>query len=92
MEEAAKREAKEETGLTISNLKFIHNDEMIFDKIFYKKKHYVFIDFSCQTKSTKVKLNHEAEDYLWIDPKKAVKLRGLEPYAKRTINLVLRSS
>ncbi len=91
MEQAAKREAQEETGLEVFNLNFIHNDEMIFDKLFFKKKHFIFLDFSCQTKSSKVKLNDEAEDYLWIVPEEAVKLRDIEPYAKRSIKIYLQN-
>ncbi len=91
MEQAAKREAREETGLEVFNLNFIHNDEMIFDKLFFKKKHFIFLDFSCQTKSSKVKLNDEAEDYLWIVPEEAVKLRDIEPYAKRSIKIYLQN-
>ena len=87
-EQAAKREAKEETGLDIYDLKFICWAEMIYDKLFFKKKHYVFIDYICKTKSTKVKLNDEAEDYLWIDPCEAVKLKTIEPYAKKTILVI----
>lgn len=89
MEQTARREALEETGLKVFNLKFIHNEEMIFDKLFFKKKHYIFIDFSCQTKSSKVKLNDEAEDYVWIAPEEAIKLRNIEPYARKTINIYL---
>jgi len=89
MEQAAKREAIEETGLRIFDLKFIHNDEMIFDKLFFKKRHYIFIDFSCQTKSLRVKLNDESEEYLWIKPERAIKLHNLEPYARRTIKIYL---
>lgn len=89
IEQAAKREAFEEIGLHIYNLRFIRVDEMVYDKIFFKKKHYVFIDYICQTKSTKVKLNDEAQEYLWIDPKKAVKMKTLEPYAQKTIEIYL---
>lgn len=92
LEGTAKREAKEETGLTIYGLSFIHHDQMVYDKIFFKKKHYIFLDFSAKTKSTRVKLNDEAEDYLWLDPKKTVKLKNLEPYARRTIKIFLEKS
>ncbi len=90
-EQAAKREAKEETGLDVYDLKFICWAEMIYDKIFFKKKHYVFIDYICKTKSTKITLNDEAEEYLWIDPKEAIKLKNLEPYGKKTIEIILQS-
>lgn len=91
IEQACRREAMEETGLKIYDLKFIRLDEYVFDKLFYKPKHFIFLDFSCKTKSTKVKLNDEAEEYLWNKPKKAVKLKNLEPYAKKTIEVILQN-
>ena len=87
--QACKREAMEETGLRISNLKFLRVDQYVYGKFFWKPKHFVFIDYSCQTKSTKVKLNDEAQEYLWIKPEKAVKLNSLEPYTKKTIKVYL---
>lgn len=90
IKQACHREAMEETGLKIYDLKFIRLDEYVFDKLFYKPKHFIFLDFSCQTKSTKVKLNDEAQEYLWIRPEKAVKLKNLEPYGRKTIQVILK--
>jgi len=91
MEKALIREVREETGLDIYDIKPIYVAEMIFDKLFFKKKHFIFLDYFCRTKSTKVKLNNEAEEYLWISPEKAVKLPTIEPYAKKTIENYLKS-
>ena len=88
-EQACHREAMEETGLAIYDLEFIRHDEYVFDKLFYKPKHFIFLDFACKTKSTKVVLNNEAQEYLWIKPEKAVKMSTLEPYAKKTIKIYL---
>lgn len=74
IEDAALREAKEETGLVVHNLRFICWQEFIYDPAFWKRKHFIFFDYSCQTDTMDVRLNDEAEAYIWIDPRKALEL------------------
>ena len=90
IEEALKREVKEETNLDIYNIEFVNLQEFIFDKHFFKKKHFIFLDYVCKTKSLKVKLNSEGQSYIWIAPEKALKL-PIEPYTKRAIKEYLKS-
>jgi len=82
--DALKREIKEETNLDIHNIKFLSCSDFIFDKRFWKKKHFVFHDFVCQTDSGKVKLNGEAQEYVWVSIEEAENL-DIEPYTKRAI-------
>lgn len=84
IEEALKREAKEETGLDVYQPQFICLHEFIAEDSFYKKRHMLFLNYKVMAKTTKVKLNHEAEDFIWVSPKKALKL-PLEKYTKLTI-------
>jgi nucleoside triphosphatase len=84
MEDALKREIKEETGLEIYDVEFIRFDEFIFDEAFWEKKHFIFFDFACKTNSTEVKLNSEAQEYVWVSLEEALEF-PVEPYAKRTI-------
>lgn len=84
MKDALKREVKEETGLNIYNLEFIRIGEFIFEKGFWKKRHFIFFDFACKTKSTKVKLDDENEGYIWVSLKESLKL-PLESYTRITI-------
>lgn len=83
-EGALKREIKEETGLRIYRIKFINLQEFIFDKAFWKKRHFIFLNYACKTKSPKVKLNSEGQAYVWVTLKKALEL-PLEPYTRKTI-------
>ncbi len=63
LEEAVVREAKEETGLDVSEIEFINFQQFIHDPAFWKKRHFIFFDFACQTDDTRVQLNDEAEGF-----------------------------
>lgn len=90
MEDALRREVKEETGLDIFDTKFIHYQEFIFDKVFWKKRHFIFFDFAAKTKSTNVKLDSEAQEHIWVSLQKALKL-PIEPYTRKTIKHYLKN-
>lgn len=82
MEDALKREIKEETGLKIYDIEPIFFQEFIFAKAFWKKRHFIFFDFACKTKSTKVKLNSEGQEYVWTTLSDALKL-SIGPYTRK---------
>lgn len=84
IEDALKREIKEETGLDIYDIEFICLQEFIFDDQFWKKKHFIFLDFSCKTNSTEVKLDSEGQDYVWASLEGALKL-PIDSYSEFTI-------
>jgi len=89
IEEAAVREAKEETGLDISDLEFINFQQFIYDPAFWKKRHFIFFDFACKTDSTDVQLNNEAENYVWVEPHQALTME-LDTYTRRSVEEWLR--
>lgn len=89
MEEALNREIKEETGLDVSDIKFLCFHEFVFEKTFWKKRHFIFLNFICKTRSKEVKLNNEAQGFIWATPKEALKL-PLEFYTRKTIKEYMR--
>lgn len=89
MEDALKREIKEETGLEIHDVKFLTFAEFIFDEVFWKKRHFIFFDFACKTDSSEVMLNEEAQEHIWVNPENALAL-PVEPYTKAVIEEYLR--
>lgn len=85
IKQACQREVKEETGLNIYGLKFINVQEAVFDKQFFKKRHFIFLDYLAFTKGQqKVKLNKEAQSYCWVSLKQALKL-SLNTFTRKAI-------
>lgn len=88
IEDAARREALEETGLTIHDLRPLCWQEFIYDPAFWKPRHFIFFDFACRTDGTDVCLNDEAEEYEWVDPRQALVL-DLDHYTRVSIEKYL---
>jgi nucleoside triphosphatase len=91
IEETAVREAKEETGLDIYDLEFITFQQFIYDPAFWKQRHFIFFDYAAKTEGTDVVLNDEAQEYIWIEPKKALGLE-LDTYTRVSIEAYLKKN
>ena len=86
MVEAVKREVKEEVGLNVQVGQMLLLQEAIFAPEFYKKRHFVFVDFACRSESEQVKLDQdELQEYLWIYPGAAYNLK-LDSFTRKTID------
>ena len=86
--DALKREIKEETGLDVYDIRFLGFQECIFDENYWKRKHFILLDFVCKTDSNDVKLNDEGEEFVWVTVNEALKL-DLEPYTRKAIETYL---
>lgn len=84
LEEAVARETKEETGLDVHSIEFINFQQFIYDPAFWKKRHFIFFDFACQTDGNKVQLNDEAQAYVWVEPRRALTME-LDTYTRRSV-------
>jgi len=86
MREALLREIKEETGLDVHDVEFALMQEFIFDEAFHEERHFLFLDFVCQTdaQEDEVALNYENQDYTWVFLEEALEL-PIEPYTIRLI-------
>jgi ubiquinone/menaquinone biosynthesis C-methylase UbiE len=89
LEEALRREIKEEAGLDTYDIQFLCVQEFVYDKAFWQPRHFLFFDHVCKTDSTDVTLNDEAEEYLWVSPQEALEL-PLEPYTETAIRTYLK--
>jgi nucleoside triphosphatase len=88
LEQAAVREAKEETGLDVHDLKFICFQQFIYDLSFWRRRHFIFFDYACRAESTEVRLNDEAQEHIWVRPEAALRL-PLDSYTRRSLESLL---
>jgi nucleoside triphosphatase len=91
IEQAAVREAKEETGLDIYDLKFVNFQEFIYDASFWKKRHFIFFDYACRADSLEVELNDEAQEHIWVEPEAALRL-PVDTYTRRSIEKIIQGN
>ncbi|MBL7160040.1 MAG: NUDIX domain-containing protein [Candidatus Aenigmarchaeota archaeon] len=90
IEQAVKREVKEEVGLDVIFERIIKVNESIFSKeLNPPNKHYIFLECICFTDSDTFKIDEkEIKKAVWINPKEAINLK-LEKYARITIEKYL---
>ena len=89
MIDAVKREVKEEVGLDVEVVEMLLVQEAIFAAEFYKKKHFIFIDFYCRSGDQQVKLDQkEIQDYIWVYPGAAYNLK-LDSFTRKTLDRYL---
>jgi len=88
LDSALIREVKEETGLS----SFVGEHICTFDQIknsgyYLSGVQHIFVDKVTRVKSKKVRLNEEAQEYIWIPPQVALKELSIEPNARHTLEL-----
>jgi nucleoside triphosphatase len=88
LEAALRREIMEETGLTIYDISFVGVQEFIHDPAYWQPRHFIFFDYACRTDVTEVRLNDEAQEYVWVTVDEALRL-PIEPYTEKTIRTYL---
>jgi phosphoglycolate phosphatase-like HAD superfamily hydrolase/8-oxo-dGTP pyrophosphatase MutT (NUDIX family) len=73
-EDALHREVLEETGLKLSDVRFELVQDCIEPPEFYKKAHFLLLNYTATALGTDVVLNDEAETYRWLSCEEAAKL------------------
>lgn len=86
LEDALRREALEETGLAVRDLELINFQQFIYDDAFWKRRHFIFFDFACQTDQTDVRLNDEAQAHVWVNPSDALAM-DVDRYTRTSIEV-----
>ncbi|HSN76554.1 MAG TPA: NUDIX domain-containing protein [Anaerolineae bacterium] len=88
LEAALRREVAEETGLSIYDIRFVCTQEFIYDPAFWQLRHFIFFDYACRSDETDVRLNDEAEEYVWAPVDEELRL-PIEPYTETAIRAYL---
>jgi phosphoglycolate phosphatase-like HAD superfamily hydrolase/ADP-ribose pyrophosphatase YjhB (NUDIX family) len=80
-EAALRREIKEETGLKVTDIKFVLVQDCIRSKEFYHDAHFVLLNYTCRCvrKNPRVTLNDEGREFRWIKITEAKKLKLNKP-------------
>lgn len=86
--EAVIREVKEETSLDITDVEFLCVQESVYSDLFFEKRHFIFLDFTCRAVSKEVILNEEASEYAWVRPAD-LQNYDIEPFTRKAIELYL---
>jgi phosphoglycolate phosphatase-like HAD superfamily hydrolase/ADP-ribose pyrophosphatase YjhB (NUDIX family) len=82
-EEALRREIAEETGLAVSEVKFVLVQDCIHSKEFYRDAHFVLLNYTCRCAGQpKVKLNDEAREFRWMTVAEALAMPVNQPTRK----------
>ena len=91
-EAALRREIKEETNLKVTDIQFVLVQDCIHSKEFYHDAHFVLLNYTCRCvgKNPRVKLNEEGQEFRWLKPAVAKKLKLNKP-TKVLIEAVLKS-
>jgi nucleoside triphosphatase len=88
LDQALRREVKEETGLNSKVGAHICTFDQIKNSGYYHSGvQYIFVDNVVTVDSKNVILNEEAQDYIWAEPNEALKSLDIEPNAKHTLQL-----
>ena len=78
---ALRRELMEETGLNITDIKFVLVQDCISSREFYRDAHFVLLNYTCRcvAKNPRVVLNEEAREFQWLKLAAAKKLKLNKP-------------
>lgn len=93
LEDALKREVKEETGLAAHVGAHICTFDQFKNSGYYMGGvQHIFVDKVVKVTSKRVRLNDEAQEYIWVPPQVALKELEIEPNARHTLKLYSRTS
>jgi len=87
LQDAIKREIKEEVGLDVKIGDLLLIQEVIKPEEFYdNSRHFIFFDFVCYSEDTNVKIdNLEIVNYVWVSLDEALKL-NVEKFTRNLLN------
>lgn len=76
---ALEREISEETGLAITDIRFVLVQDCIDSPEFMRPEHFLLLNYTARATTTDVVLNDEAEEFRWLSPADALSLDLNQP-------------
>ena len=76
---ALQREVLEETALVIDEIHFALVQDCIDSTEFMRPEHFILLNYVARARTTEVRLNDEAEEFLWLAPAEVFKLDLNQP-------------
>lgn len=76
---ALHREVLEETALLIEDAQFVVCQDSIDSPEFMRPEHFILLNYVARARTTDVRLNDEAEEFLWLPPGEALALDLNQP-------------
>lgn len=78
--QALKRELKEETNLSVTDIRFVLVQDCIHSKEFQRDAHFILLNYTCRAQGrTVVKLNDEAQAFTWATIDEALAMELNQP-------------
>lgn len=71
LEDALKREFREETGLSLSDVRYAQTQEAVLSPEFYRPAHMLLVDFLAASPMQDIVPNDEIEAWAWVRPDEA---------------------
>lgn len=90
MEEALRREVREETNLEIADIQFVFVQDCIHSSEFYRAAHFLLLNYTAVCREpADVRLNHEAHEFRWVVPGQVLGMELNTP-TRRLVEAVFR--
>jgi ADP-ribose pyrophosphatase YjhB (NUDIX family) len=71
LDQALRRELREEVGLELDGLQFALLQEAVEDPQFHRPVHFLLINYFASAGATTVRPNHEIAEWAWVTPSQA---------------------
>lgn len=89
IEQAAMREAKEETGFELKPIGLITSGELINSKDFKRPAHFIYFNYLLEMTGGELKLEErELSESIWVSPEEALKLDLAESFDQTIIEYI----
>ena len=77
--DALRREVREETALELDDIRFVMVQDCIDSPEFMRPAHFILLNYLALACHANVRLNHEAEEFRWLEPAQALRLDLNQP-------------